>query len=151
MTVLVGSPYPSVELMHLYCNLLRAPCVPSHHLCIHLPAFSPFTVRSLGVKTVTLLVPGKGGFMMCINAELLLKGEEEGKGYAAICFSLLLENAGEQIDRKVDLLLQTANSFEHTEKLSRLRVRAVDSKCIFPPNLGIFYGYLVQWISVSPC
>lgn len=63
---------------------------------------SSFTVRSLGVKTVTLLVPGKGGFMMCINDELSFKGEEAGKGYATICFRLLLENAGEQIDRKVD-------------------------------------------------
>lgn len=41
-----------------------------------------------------------------------LKGEEVGKGYVTICFKVLLENADERIDRKVDLLLQTANSFE---------------------------------------
>lgn len=41
-----------------------------------------------------------------------LKGEDVGKGYVTVCFKLLLENADEQIDRKVDLLLQTANSFE---------------------------------------
>ena len=80
MTVLVGSPYPSVELMHLYCSLLRAPCVPSHHLCIHLRAFSLSAVRSLGVKTVRLLLPGKGGFMMCINVELSFKGLGGRKG-----------------------------------------------------------------------
>lgn len=73
-------------------------------------SLSPFTVRSLGVKTVRLPVPGEGGFMMCINVELSFK--EAGKGYVTICFKLLLENAGEQIDRKVDVLLQTANSFE---------------------------------------
>lgn len=57
-------------------------------------------------------MPGEGGFMMCINVELSFKGEEAGKGYVTICFKLLLENAGEQIDRKVDVLLQTASSFE---------------------------------------
>lgn len=80
-------------------------------------SLSPFTVRSLGVKTVRLPVPGKGGFMMCINVELSFKGEEAGKGYVTICFKLLLENAGEQIDRKVDLLLQTASSFEQYREI----------------------------------
>lgn len=62
-------------------------------------------------------MPGKGGFMMCINAELSSKGEEAGKGYVTICFKLLLENAGEQIDRKVDLLFPTANSFEQYREI----------------------------------
>lgn len=78
---------------------------------------SPFTVRSLGVKTVTLLVPGKGGFMMCINAELSFKGKKAGEGYVTICFKPLLENAGEQIDRKVDFSLQTTNSFEQYREI----------------------------------
>lgn len=89
--------------------------------------------------------------MMCINAELSLKGEEAGNGYVTICFKLLLENSGEEIDRKVGLLLQTANSFEQYREMSQLWVRAVDGKCICLPNLSIFYGFLVQWISVFPC
>lgn len=84
-------------------------------------SLSPFAVRSLGVKTVTLLVPGKGGFIMCINAELSLKGEEAGKGYVTICFKLLLENSGEEIDRKVDLLLQIANSLEQYREIVTAR------------------------------
>lgn len=55
--------------------------------------------------------------MMRINVELSFKGEEAGKGYVTICFKLLLENAGEQIDRKVDLLLQTASSFEQYREI----------------------------------
>lgn len=62
-------------------------------------------------------MPGKGGFMMCINAKLSSKGEEAGKGYVTICFKLLLENAGEQIDRKVDLLFPTADSFEQYREI----------------------------------
>lgn len=62
-------------------------------------------------------MPGKDGSMMCINAELSFKGEKAGKGYVTICLKLLLENTGEQIDRKVDFLLQTTNSFEQYREI----------------------------------
>lgn len=63
--------------------------------------------------------------MMCINAELSLKGEEAGNGYVTICFKFLLENSGEEIDRKVGLLLQTANSFEQYREI----VTALGKSC----------------------
>lgn len=140
----MGSPYPSVELMHIYCSLLRAPCVPSHHLCIHLRAFSLFTARSLGVKTARLLLPGKGGFMTYINVELSFKWQRGGKEiYISVPFKLWLENG--QWDVSAFLNCWKGIKFAAHSLQTRDRVRGFNSKVILIPNLCIFCCWLVQW------